>query len=106
MHYPAEVFIELRYRNKDKRYVKALVYAMATFCQIQILLHYLACIWIFIGSDYFTDYEAGYTPWIANNDDFAEFTSSQLVIFATYWVCTVITTVGYGDYFGTTTLEL
>ena len=34
LHYPAEVFIELRYRNKDKRYVKALVYAMATFCQI------------------------------------------------------------------------
>ena len=28
------------------------------------------------------------------------------MIFATYWVCTVITTVGYGDYFGTTTLEL
>ena len=71
-----------------------------------MLLHYLACIWIFIGSDYFTDHEEGYTPWIANNDDFAEFDSSQLVIFATYWVCTVITTVGYGDYYGTTTLEL
>ena len=34
LHYPAEVLIELRYRNKDKRYVKALVYAMMTFCQI------------------------------------------------------------------------
>ena len=29
----------------------------------------------------------------------------QLYIFSTYWVCTVITTVGYGDYHGGTTLE-
>ena len=29
----------------------------------------------------------------------------QLYIFSTYWVCTVITTVGYGDYYGGTTLE-
>ena len=29
----------------------------------------------------------------------------QLFIYATYWVCTVITTVGYGDYTGGTTLE-
>lgn len=27
------------------------------------------------------------------------------MIYATYWVCTVITTVGYGDYTGNTTLE-
>ena len=29
----------------------------------------------------------------------------QLLIFSNYWVCTVITTVGYGDYYGSTTLE-
>ena len=28
-----------------------------------------------------------------------------MFIFATYWVCTVVTTVGYGDYTGGTTLE-
>ena len=30
----------------------------------------------------------------------------QLYIFSTYWVCTIITTVGYGDYYGGTTIEL
>ena len=29
----------------------------------------------------------------------------QLFIYATYWVCTVVSTVGYGDYTGGTTLE-
>ena len=29
----------------------------------------------------------------------------QLYVFSTYWVFTVITTVGYGDYSGGTTLE-
>ena len=29
----------------------------------------------------------------------------QLYVFSTYWVCTVITTVGYGDYTGGTTRE-
>ena len=29
----------------------------------------------------------------------------ELYVFSTYWVFTVITTVGYGDYSGGTTLE-
>ncbi len=29
----------------------------------------------------------------------------QLYVFSTYWVCTVISTVGYGDYSGGTSLE-
>lgn len=27
------------------------------------------------------------------------------MIYATYWICTVVTTVGYGDYYGSNTLE-
>lgn len=29
----------------------------------------------------------------------------ELMIFADYWVCTVVTTVGYGDYSGGTSIE-
>ena len=29
----------------------------------------------------------------------------ELMIFSDYWVCTVITTVGYGDYSGGTSIE-
>lgn len=39
------------------------------------------------------------------NEDFHGMSNSGLIIFANYWVCTVITTVGYGDYTGSTTLE-
>ena len=70
-----------------------------------VLLHYLACLWIYIGSASFIDFEEGYVPWILDGDDFKEMTLIQLLIYSTYWVCTVITTVGYGDYTGSTTLE-
>ena len=40
------------------------------------------------------------------NEDFEGYTRYRLYIFSVYWVCTVVTTVGYGDYSGGTTLEL
>ena len=39
------------------------------------------------------------------NEDFHGNSRSQLYIFSFYWVCTVVTTVGYGDYTGGTTVE-
>ena len=69
------------------------------------MLHYLGSLWIFVGSEYFMDYEDGHLPWTFANDDFKEMSKVQLFIYATYWVCTVVTTVGYGDYTGGTTLE-
>lgn len=90
---------------KGKHYVRALVYAFAALFQIQILLHYLGCTWIFIGSDNFIDFEGDLVPWRLANDDFKDMTQTQLIIYATYWVCEVITTVGYGDYAGGTTIE-
>ena len=70
-----------------------------------MLLHYLAIVFIWIGSEHFTDYEPGYVPWQQANDDFKGYSKLRLYIFSIYWVCTVITTVGYGDYSGGTTLE-
>ena len=71
-----------------------------------ILLHYLSFLWIWVGSDFFLNYEEGYLPWQMANSDFEGLTIYRLYIFSVYWVCTVITTVGYGDYSGGTTLEL
>ena len=70
-----------------------------------VLLHYLGCTWIYLGSRSFEGYEAGHVPWILANDDFKGMSKPQLFIFSTYWVCTVITTVGYGDYTGSTSVE-
>jgi len=39
------------------------------------------------------------------NDDFEGYTEYQLYVFAYYWIFTAISTVGYGDYAGGTTLE-
>ena len=81
------------------------VYAVSTLCQILMLLHYLAIVWVWIGSKDFIGYEAGYDPWQLANEDFAGSTQTQIYIFSVYWTCTVITTVGFGDYSGGTTLE-
>ena len=78
---------------------------MATFSQIVVLLHYLGCLWIFFGSDRFVNYEPDHVPWTIANEDFHGMSQLKLMIFSNYWVCTVITTVGYGDYTGSTTIE-
>ncbi len=39
------------------------------------------------------------------NEDFHGMSDIDLMIFSHYWICTVITSVGYGDYTGGTTLE-
>ena len=70
-----------------------------------MLLHYLAIVWVWIGSPDFIGYESGYDPWQIANDDFKGYSQWQIYIFSVYWVCTVVTTVGYGDYAGGTTVE-
>ena len=93
------------FHKRDKRFGDGLISAISTFILIMVLLHYLGCIWIFIGSDYFIDFEEGHLPWTLANDDFKDMSQIQLFIYSTYWVCTVVTTVGYGDYTGGTTIE-
>ena len=80
-------------------------YALSVITKITILLHYLSCLWIYVGSPAFKDYEANLLPWQLANEDFIGMSHYEIYVFSTYWVCTVITTVGYGDYSGGTTLE-
>ena len=58
LHYPAEAFVNTIYSQKRKVFV--IVYACQTICRIFLLLHYLAIVWLWIGSEYFIDYEDGY----------------------------------------------
>lgn len=81
-------------------------YAISTLCKIVIILHYLSFLWIYVGSETFLDYEDGFVPWQFANTDFIGMNKYQIYVFSTYWVCTVISTVGYGDYSGGTSLEL
>ena len=70
-----------------------------------MLLHYLSVGWVWIGSEDFMTWEVDRTPFFVANSDFHDDTKYRIYIFSVYWVCTVITTVGYGDYAGSTTLE-
>lgn len=100
LHYPFQALIEIWCARKDKRYLYVIVYASQTICRIFMLIHYLAIVWVWIGSDYFIDYEEGYPPFQVAIEDFHGYSKYRMYIFSVYWVCTVVTTVGYGDYAG------
>lgn len=59
LHFPYEFIMKTCFTEKDKHELWVMVYAVSTFCQIMILLHYLGCCFVFIGSDYFEDMEPG-----------------------------------------------
>ena len=58
LHYPFEAIVNATFSQKRKVFV--IVYACQTLCRIVMLLHYLAVVWLWIGSDYFLDFEEGY----------------------------------------------
>ena len=51
------------------------------------------------------DSDQDYLPWQYANADFIGMNNYQIYVFSTYWVFTVITTVGYGDYYPRTMIE-
>ena len=68
---------------------------------IAIFSHVLACMWLKIG---FLDPRES---WIRLNEDTLDGNDVvHIYIFAFYWIIETITTVGYGDYSGTTHYEL
>ena len=73
LHYPLEKLVHAVYSKSDKRQIFVVVYACATICRIFMLVHYLAILWIWIGSDSFRDYETGLAPWTFANEDFANY---------------------------------
>ncbi len=63
--------------------------------------HIAACIWIALG----TSEDGWLTTLQANDENFAEYEPYQVYIFALYWIFTVLTTVGFGDFTGVSTDE-
>ncbi len=67
---------------------------------ILIGVHYLICLWILIGSKYLMS--DSNVPWLLKTPDLG---TGDAYIFVFYWIFTIITTVGYGDFVGGTTAE-
>ena len=63
--------------------------------------HVCACIWIFMGT-----LDNGWLKVLQNtipdagSEDWRFYSASEIYWFALYWIFTVFTTVGYGDYAG------
>ena len=71
------------------------------FCYaIFIGVHFFVCLWIWIGTKTFSSDPN--LPWLLKQPDL---NGSKLYVFVTYWVYTVVTTTGYGDFVGGNTQE-
>lgn len=90
---------------KGAHHRAVLMFAFSTLSKIMVLIHWLGCTFIYVGSERFIDYEEGSVPWTLANEDLRDMSVMELLIFADYWVCTIITTVGYGQYTGSTSIE-
>lgn len=96
--YPLQKIVEFLIPNsRIGRFNLSLVLKFGYF--ILIGAHYLICMWIWIG----TQEVNNQVPWIVNNPQLG--TGVNLYVFVFYWVFTIITTVGYGDFTGGTTVE-
>jgi hypothetical protein len=65
--------------------------------------HVLACLWIFIALR--EEYSDDPQTWIYVNDFNVE-DPFHLYVFSFYWILETVTTVGYGDYSGSTNTEM
>jgi len=66
---------------------------------LYIVMHLIACAWIYVGEHH------KWGSWLANkNFNIHEFQHDAQTVYITslYWVVTTLTTVGYGDIYGTT----
>ena len=103
--YPVEVIMDL-FCNYQKRKKSNIIIFIDYLLKIFAMAHQLCCVWIYIGSDKFADYEDGKPSWTVANSDFHDASQTSIYVFSYYWIFTVITTVGYGDYTGGNSLEL
>ena len=69
-----KIAIQVKFRAQPKSISDNIIYAVSTFCIIILILHYLSCLWLYIGSEAFLDYEQGQLPWQFANEDFEGFT--------------------------------
>ena len=70
LHFPFVILYRIIKRNAPESQKQVLALSVGTICKILILLHYLSCMWVYLGSAAYMDYEEGYLPWQFANDDF------------------------------------
>ena len=106
--YPFEVvMLRLLHKHSKKRQSDLISFAVLIL-MVLYLSHIMACVWISLGLNEKCDLPT--TPdnctlsWVYYNG-FDDYPDRSKYIFALYWIIEVITTVGYGDFYGRTTSE-
>ena len=66
-------------------------------------VHFCVILWLLVGTRQATSHNS--IPWIKKNLEIESYDNYQQYVLSIYWIFTLVTTVGYGDFYGSTTLE-
>ena len=72
LYYPAQLLIKKMPQIRGAHQERVITFAFATLAQITVLLHYMGCLFIYLGSERFIDFEKDHVPWTIANEDFHE----------------------------------
>lgn len=93
-----------------KRLKKDILLMIQLVVSAILFSHMLACIWISLGlldTDKLEEFQHSWLLRDENNFPYPDDNKSRTTVycFAIYWILTTMTTVGYGDYTGSTNVE-
>ena len=66
-------------------------------------VHFCVILWLLVGTRQAMSHNS--IPWIKKNLEIESHDNYQQYVLSIYWIFTLVTTVGYGDFYGSTTLE-
>ena len=103
---PLKLLLEHVFMRGKVQYEIDNMYALfILFAATMLFAHILACVWIWLG----LHFEDGWINSLkAENYDgvWFEYGPYELYVFSLYWIFEVLTTVGYGDFSGSTSKEM
>ena len=96
--YPIKLLLSYAMKDKIQKEIDNAYSLAILFTGVMLFAHFSACFLIFLGLQ-----EDGFMTAMIENDTDGVWTSygpSEIYIFSIYWILTVVTTVGYGDFTG------
>ena len=101
MFLPFKAFLDITMTKTTDKKRKDAFMLILLFSSALLVGHIASCGWIYLG----TMQDGWLSSFVVNDAQFKTYEPYQVYIFTNYWVFTVLTTVGYGDYAGTNTDE-
>ena len=66
-------------------------------------VHFCVILWLLVGTRQAMSHNS--IPWVKKNLEIESYDKYQQYVLSIYWIFTLVTTVGYGDFYGSTNLE-